>query len=168
MMKQSLFALLVLALFACDTTTQNADTTDADTTEVEVDTETQFGDAITAEGAQSVDELLANFPDADSVETKVYGKVTSVCQKKGCWMNVESADGEQEMFVRFKDYGFFMPLDLAGSEVIMEGKAFREVVSVDELRHYAEDEGKSAEEIAQITEPKEEYRFMASGVMIKN
>jgi len=59
-----------------------------------------------------------------------------------------------------------MPLDLAGSNVIVDGIAYKEVTGVDELRHYAEDEGKSPEEIAKITEPVEELKFMADGVII--
>jgi len=90
-------------------------------------------------------------------------------QAKGCWINIVSEDAAKpSMFVKFKDYGFFMPKDIAGKEVIMEGYAFKEVTSVDELRHYAEDEGKSKEEIAAITEPVEELKFMASGVLLLN
>ena len=48
----------------------------------------------------------------------------------------------------------------------MEGKAFREITPVDELQHLAEDGGASKEEIAKITEPKEELKCMASGVML--
>ena len=48
----------------------------------------------------------------------------------------------------------------------MEGKAFREVTTVEELRHYAEDEGASQEEINAITEPTEELKFMANGVLV--
>jgi len=59
-----------------------------------------------------------------------------------------------------------MPKDLAGQQVVMLGKAYRETTSVEDLKHFAEDEGKSAEEIAAITEPKTELKFMASGVMI--
>ena len=61
---------------------------------------------------------------------------------------------------------FFMPKDIAGRKVVMEGKAYREITTVEELRHFAEDEGKSAEEIAAITEPLEELKFMATGVVL--
>jgi len=37
---------------------------------------------------------------------------------------------------------------------------------VDELRHYAEDEGNSAEEMTKIREPEEELKFMADGLII--
>ena len=72
-----------------------------------------------------------------------------------------------ETMVRFKDYGFFMPLDSKDREVIVEGKAFVTEVSVDDLKHYAEDAGKSAEEIAKITTPKKEFAFEANGVLMK-
>ena len=61
-----------------------------------------------------------------------------------------------------------MPLDSENSEVIVEGRAFVTKVSVKEQRHYAEDAGKSEEEIAKITEPKFTYAFEADGVLMKN
>jgi len=126
-----------------------------------------FGEKISANDAMTYDAMLAKMSAQDSMEVKVKGTVSGVCQAKGCWMTIVSTDeGQPEMFVKFKDYGFFMPLDLAGKEVIMEGKAYREETSVDELRHYAEDEGQSEEEIAKITEPVEELKFMAHGVVV--
>ncbi len=81
-------------------------------------------------------------------------------------MNISDGQSTDETFVQFEDYGFFMPKDIAGREVIMEGYAYREETSVDQLRHFAEDEGKSKEEIEAITEPIEEMKFMASGVLL--
>ena len=97
---------------------------------------------------------------------KVRGTVQEVCQAKGCWMNIANDETGESMMVRFKDYGFFMPKDIAGREVIIEGQASFQETSVEELRHYAEDAGKSAEEIAAITEPKRELSFLASGVIL--
>jgi hypothetical protein len=70
------------------------------------------------------------------------------------------------MMVRFKDYGFFVPKDCNGKTAIMNGVAYKEVVSVDMLRHYAEDAGKSKEEIMKITTPETRLSFEADGVMI--
>jgi hypothetical protein len=93
-------------------------------------------------------------------------EVIEVCQAKGCWMTLKLENGEEAM-VKFKDYGFFMPKDIAGKEVILNGKAFVNEVPVEEQRHYAEDAGKSKEEVAAITEPKKTYSFEADGVLIK-
>jgi len=126
-----------------------------------------FGAKIDEKGAISYADLSAKMAGKDSLAVKVKGKVAEVCQVKGCWMNIVE-EGKEDMFVKFKDYGFFMPLDISGKEVVMEGYAFRETTSVEELQHYAEDEGKTPEEIAAITEPQEELKFMASGVFLLN
>lgn len=126
-----------------------------------------FGEKIEAKDYLAFDELLNALDDKEEIDVKLKARVESVCQAKGCWMNlVPDKPLGKEVFVKFKDYGFFMPKDIAGEEVIVEGKAYRELTSVEELRHYAEDEGLAKEEIAKITEPKEEIKFMASGVAL--
>jgi len=126
-----------------------------------------FGTTITADDAISYDELMPKMKETDSLAIKVTGKVKEVCQKKGCWMTVVSDQPDMpEMRVTFKDYAFFMPKDLSGRRVVIDGFAFVDVTSVDDLRHYAEDAGKSEAEIAAITEPKREVAFEAAGVLI--
>lgn len=128
-----------------------------------------FGDIITEKDALSSSDMLSKFNDlkvGDTLNIKFASKINEVCSKKGCWMKLP-LDNETETMVRFKDYAFFMPLDSKDREVIVEGKAFVKEVSVDELRHYAEDAGKSKEEIAKITEPKREFSFEANGVLMK-
>ncbi len=128
-----------------------------------------YGDKIDGSKSITYEELLKRMETEKEVEATVVGRVEGVCQTKGCWMNIVSTSNPEaeEMFVKFKDYGFFMPKDIAGKDVIMRGKAFKEETTVEELRHYAEDEGMSAEEIATITEPIYELKFMADGVILK-
>lgn len=71
------------------------------------------------------------------------------------------------MRVSFKDYDFFVPKDIEGKTVVFEGKAFSRVTPVKELKHYAEDAGKSKEEVAKITEPEKALVFVADGVIVK-
>ena len=126
-----------------------------------------FGAQIDADGAIPVDQLPARMGDREEMTVKITGTIEDVCQKKGCWMNVYTPGREDEpIFVKFKDYAFFMPLDAAGKQVIMEGVAKRETTPVDELRHYAEDKGESPEAIAAITEPETTVNFLASGVLL--
>ncbi len=79
-------------------------------------------------------------------------KIVSNCQKSGCWMDLDVGNDEV-IKVTFKDYAFFIPLDSEGKTALVEGFAKRELIPVDILQHYAEDEGKSKEEIDAITEP---------------
>ena len=102
----------------------------------------------------------------DSIAVKFVTKINSVCKKKGCWMKLDLGNGESA-FVKFKDYGFFVPLNADGSEVVVNGVAFIDVVSVEELKHYAKDAGKSQAEINKIKKPEITYSFTATGVFIK-
>lgn len=126
-----------------------------------------FGEKIEAKNFISFDDFVSQVNQKEEVNVKLKAKVESVCQAKGCWMNlISDKQSDNEVFVKFKDYGFFMPKDISGRYVVVEGKGYKEVTSVDELRHYAEDEGLSKDEIEAITEPKEELKFMASGVAL--
>lgn len=145
----------------------------AETTTEEVKKEViafdSFGDKITDEAALSAADMLTKYKGlkvGDTINAKFASSIKEVCSKKGCWMKLP-LDASTETMVRFKDYGFFMPLDANNKEVIIEGKAFVKETSVKELQHYAEDAGKSKEEIAKITEPKMEFSFEANGVLMK-
>ncbi|MFT4022287.1 MAG: DUF4920 domain-containing protein [Flavihumibacter sp.] len=83
----------------------------------------------------------------------------------GCWMKLETGQGEPIM-VKFKDYGFFMPKDIGGKEVVLDGEATVTETPVKQLKHYAKDAGKSKEEIAKIKSPKKETVFVANGVLV--
>ena len=74
----------------------------------------------------------------------------------------------ENMFIKFKDYAFFVPFDAAEKNAIIEGYAYVDTVSVEDQKHYARDAEMSEEEIAAITEPSVEYTFMASAVMLKD
>ncbi|MDR2205627.1 MAG: DUF4920 domain-containing protein [Flavobacteriaceae bacterium] len=99
----------------------------------------------------------------ESVSVK--GKVVDVCDEKGCWATIDTGNGET-FLVRMKDYGFFVPTALKGKNVVLDGTAEIKTISVDEQKHYAEDAKKSEQEIAKITEPKDEIRFVATGIRV--
>lgn len=126
---------------------------------------TTFGEAVTADNATAVAELPNLMADQQQVDVKVTGKVLDVCPKKGCWMTLELPD-KSTVLVKFKDYGFFVPLELIGKTVVLEGQAKKIETSVAELKHYAEDAKKSKEEIDAIKEPKQEIRLTANGVLV--
>jgi hypothetical protein len=176
------FLILGLGLVACDkpqTTTDNGqihgelvtDSTKEEVAEAEApqpdpDAVGNFGAAVTAEGAIASADLLAKLKTTDSIRIKVRGNINSCCQAKGCWMKMPLT-ANQEMTVKFKDYGFFVPKNAAGKPAVIDGWAYKELVSVDELKHFAEDAGESKEAIAKITKPEERVTFMADGVLIE-
>lgn len=124
-----------------------------------------YGAKTDGEHAVAAAELPAMLKDKDTVSVKVKAKVMEVCSKKGCWMTFKVSE-EQSAFVKMKDYAFFVPTDLVGKTVVLEGKAYTKTTSVSELKHYAEDAKKPQKEIDAITQPKTEIRFMADGIVV--
>ena len=123
-----------------------------------------FGAKITAAGAVSVNELPALLGGKEKAEVKVTGKVVEVCKAEGCWLRMETANGP--MMINMKDHAFFVPLAMNGKMIIAEGTATLKETSVEMLKHYAGDAGKSKEQIAAITAPKKEIVMQAKGILV--
>ena len=160
-----LFAISLVA-FACKDDSKTAEVT-VEETKQEI-AYASFGKEINDTDALTSADMMEQYKTlkaGDTITSKVKGKIIEVCSKKGCWMTLDMGD-ENQVMVKFKDYGFFMPLNAEG-DVVMTGKAFVSETPVEELRHYAEDAGKTEEEIAMITDPKFEYGFEADGVLLK-
>ncbi|SDS04032.1 DUF4920 domain-containing protein [Gramella sp. MAR_2010_147] len=151
---------------------------DADSSREEVFTEVQktqetfksFGEKIAPENALSDEEMKLKFETlepGDTISAKFRTTVNSVCKMKGCWMTLNLPDFEEDPMVKFKDYGFFVPKDIESKEVIVQGIAFIEETSIEDQKHFAEDAGKSSEEIESITQTKKTPGFLANGVLLK-
>lgn len=128
-----------------------------------------FGATFSPDDAISVDEMNTNFTnlkEGDTIVVKFKSKIKAVCQKKGCWMTLDLGNNK-DVFVKFKDYGFFVPKNAENETVIVNGKAFVSIESVDELKHYAKDAGKSQVAIDSIIAPKTTFSFLADGVLIQ-
>lgn len=165
-MKNIFMALcLVFVIVSCKNNEEKKEVVETEVNEIAY---VSFGEKIEAENALNVNEISEKYQNlavGDTLQTKVLAKVNSVCQAKGCWMRLD-LENDEEVMVKFKDYGFFMPKNIADKDVIINGKAYVTEVSVDEQRHYAEDAGKTEEEIAAITEPKRTLSFEADGVLL--
>ena len=164
-MKTFTLTLLVstMLLMSCgnDPQNENSDKNNADSTAVAI-----FGDTITESDAVALTELESKLKGQDSLAIKLVGKITDVCQKKGCWMMMDLGNNKT-IRVTFKDYAFFVPKDAAGKTAVIDGFAYTDTVSVAQLKHYAEDAKKSKEEIEAITAPEINTSFEAKGVLIK-
>ena len=124
----------------------------------------QYGAPVTKDQAieaAKITELQANHTES----IKVIGTVKEVCQVKGCWMTMDMGN-QLSMRITFKDYGFFVPPESSGKTAVLEGQLKTETIDIATLQHFAKDAGKSDEEIAAISEPKVEFVFVASGVLL--
>jgi hypothetical protein len=90
--------------------------------------------------------------------------VAEVCPKKGCWMSVKGEKPSEVVRVTFKDYGFFVPTELNGKEIAMQGRFVKHTETVEEQKHLLKDAKRPQAEIDAITQPRETLRFVATGV----
>ena len=109
-----------------------------------------YGDPITIVDKSSIRSILENPQKNRGEEFLISGTITNVCQKKGCWMTI--AEDSVEMFIRFKDYGFFMPKDGLGIAAQCQGIYSNEVVL---------EKNDQGEEVGTIS-----HLFTASGVIL--
>jgi hypothetical protein len=90
------------------------------------------------------------------------GTIKKVCQKKGCFFIMETADNQQ-VRISFKDYGFFIPTNTAGSKVKLNGVFTVKEISEKDAKHYAKDMGDDPESIEGA---QKEYGLVATSVII--
>ena len=91
----------------------------------------------------------------------VKGPAAEVCQNKGCWMVL--TEGARSIRVTFQDYSFFVPKDIAGKTVVVEGVLSRKLLSADEAKHYADESPSGA---AAPPGPREEWSLVATSVVV--
>lgn len=123
-----------------------------------------FGEKITANGAITTGELVKALQSTKLMDVKVTGKVKEVCKAEGCWLRMETADGS--MLIKMKDHAFLVPLSMNGKLIVADGTVTLIETSVEMLKHYAEDAGKSKADINAISEPKKEITMQAKGILV--
>ncbi len=123
-----------------------------------------YGKQFDTARAITVNELAQKMQGQTKMDAVVKGKVTSVCKAEGCWMNLENTAGD-DVFVDW-NHDFNVPINCENKTAIINGYAFYDTTTVEELKHFAKDEGKSQEEIDLITQPKPQLAFKATGVKL--
>jgi hypothetical protein len=128
-----------------------------------------YGEIIGKDGAVTLAQVEKQMKEQSLAEKKdvlIKGKVSEVCQKKGCWMTVNDGSSK-DVRIRFQDYAFFVPMNISKWTVYVKGTAYFDTTSVAMLKHYAEDAKKTQSEIDAITQPLLELCFTAKGVLFE-
>jgi hypothetical protein len=154
-LKKFYFHILSLAIFSCSIPGDKPDAFRA------------FGEHIDTLNSKTVLELEPVFNENSSSEIWLKGKVAEVCQREGCWLKLENKQGSP-VLVKMRNHSFSVPKDIEGSFIYIHGEAKRDTISVEKLREYAYDAGKSNAEIQSIRAPKIEIVVEANGVIIIN
>lgn len=125
---------------------------------------TTRGDKLKGLPVVQLTELLKSPGAYDGKTIGLEGTVRKACQRKGCWMELATSEKGQGVRVTFKDYGFFVPLDSAGSTAHLEGTVKLAELAPERAEHYAS-------EGAQVSKDKDgkyhEVQIVALGVELK-
>ena len=124
-----------------------------------------YGDSVKNDNVIELTALSTAMVNETKLDLKIKGKVDEVCPRKNCWITMKLTNGE-EMRITFKDSSLAVPQTLKGKEVILDGFAYSDTLSVDDQKHYAKDAGKAASEIAKITTPKIHILYEARGLVV--
>lgn len=124
-----------------------------------------YGDSFDVASAIPVSAMVAQLQGKDTLFTTIDGVINQTCPAAGCWLNMRLDSGVQKITT---DHVFFVPLEgCEGLNAKAKGMAFYDEISVEMLKHYAQEEGKTEAEIAAITTPEKVLNFVATGVMIE-
>lgn len=116
-------------------------------------------------------DVAAHLDQYDGQTVRIEGQISQVCQMKGCWLMLRNVDGGADIRINVPrqdgDYVYTFAKDIpAGTRAILEGRVARDTLSVELLRHFAEDAGKSASEIEAITAPQVAVVMTATGALV--
>jgi len=78
------------------------------------------GDPLTVDAATPIAELVANADRFAGQTVRVEGRVTGVCQKMGCWMNVAD-DAGHTLQVKVEDGVIVFPAEAEGHDAAVQG-----------------------------------------------
>lgn len=118
---------------------------------------TAYGALLPAGDTTPLAAAIAGFDAQAGAPRRFAGRITEVCQAKGCWMLLE--DDGRTARVMFGDHAFAIPKATTGSAVV-HGVLSRKALSADARVHLA---GDSARGLAPAAE---EYRILADGIEV--
>ena len=124
-----------------------------------------YGDSIKDENVIDLSSVSTAIGENDALDIKVKGKVDSVCTDKICWLTMK-LNNEEYMKVSFSDSVVVVPKEIKGKEVIIDGQAYKDTLSVEDLLTEAKEAGKSQAEIAKIKTPKVRILYRATGLVV--
>lgn len=122
----------------------------------------KFGGEVAKTPATSLAAITSNFGQYEGKTVVVEAVPQKVCEKKGCWMTI--SDGKQEIRTVFKNYGFFVPKEVVGKKVKMQGVMEKKMISAAKLRHFMKDGGAPQSEIDKVKEGQVQYQFTADAL----
>jgi hypothetical protein len=131
---------------------------------------TSYGEPmkLTDDQAVPVGKVLANPAAYEGKYVRLVGNVNKVCTRKGCWLEMMDDNTGKPMFVKFTCpiEGRLIPMAAVGKPVVVEGVVTVKEISEEQARHYKEESGATAAEVARIMGPQKQITLASPAARV--
>ena len=103
----------------------------------------KLGKPLTLKEAMPLATLVSHADEYAGKTVQVKGKITSVCQMMGCWMELTNDEG-QRVRIKVEDGVIVFPKDSAGKMAIAEGKFTKKELSKEQVVAQAKEEAEES------------------------
>ncbi|HSP88685.1 MAG TPA: DUF4920 domain-containing protein [Ignavibacteriaceae bacterium] len=97
----------------------------------------KLGKEITLEEKTEISEIISNPSEYLGEKVLIEGKILSVCEMAGCWMEVANEEGDK-IRVKVKDGEIVFPKDGIGKKALVEGEVYKIDLDEEEAKDFFE------------------------------
>ena len=115
-------------------------------------------------GIMNAGKLEAFMGKKTRISTTIRGKVVRVTRQQGGWFELDAGNGKV-ISAHFSVYNIFLPTDLRGKTIIVEGIAQKQFIA-DDQQHFAGDTVSGKKQHNVKTDPKRRLIFEVKGLMV--
>ncbi len=146
------FVLLVFLTIGCQATTE------------------PYGEDISLKETTSIADILAAPESYVGKTVQIEGRILDVCPMKGCWIEIESEDGQKMLKVKVDDGDIVFKQESKGKHAIAEGEVYTIDMDRDEaisyLQHLADEKGEAFDSTS-VKGPMVIYQIKGTGARIE-
>ena len=128
-----------------------------------------YGEALSLSEITPIENILADPTAYVGQKVRIAGQITDVCPMKGCWIEIETEDG-QALIVKVDDGDIVFKPESKGKNAIAEGEVYS--IEMDEERaiaymeHLAEEKGEEFDP-STVEGPMTVYQIKGAGALVE-
>ncbi|MCB9207249.1 MAG: DUF4920 domain-containing protein [Ignavibacteriales bacterium] len=127
----------------------------------------KYGNEITLTGKTPISKIMENPDEFVGKKVLVEGTIVDVCEKRGCWINLESDKEFESMRVKVNDGEIVFPMEEKGKKALVEGEVYSIVVEGEGCGGDCAKEGNEKENCEHEKTTKKVYQIKGLGAVIQ-
>ena len=128
-----------------------------------------FGEGTSIDETTQIADILADPASFVGKTVKIEGRIKDVCPMQGCWIEVETEDGQQAMIVKVNDGEIVFKQESKGKHAVAEGEVYaiemNREKAVEYMEHLAEEKGEAFDPTS-VEGPMTIYQIKGTGALV--